>query len=213
MYFPSSTAKETTALPVKSSEIKNQEDPTKVVTKVGLGYNGDLVLSGSFSLSKTNKINGSINSDGSEWRLGGSWLLPKGIINFNVDVDDFRTSLSVGTFVPLSAFGVDTGKWMLFPLAGLSVTQGERDENNIKPDKTYGAYGGMFFLRPINEQLTFIGWGVGSLGTNDYSSLGAGAGLSYKLDKSQSVNVVSFISDDIYRTDTTVGINYRYEFN
>lgn len=210
-YLSALNAKEVTAS--KVAEPKNQEDPTKIVTKVGLGYNGDLVLSGSFALSQTNKVNGSINSEGDEWRIGGSWLLSKGIVNFNVDVDDFRKSFSVGTYVPLSVFGVDTGEWMLFPLAGVSSTQGQRNENNIKPDKTYGGYAGMFFLRPINNELTLMGWGVGGLGSNDYSSIGLGAGLSYKIDLYQSVNVVSFYSDDVYRTDTTFGINYRFEFN
>jgi hypothetical protein len=192
---------------------KNQEDPTKIITKVGVGYNGELTFSGSLALSQSNKINGSVNSDGDEWTLGGSWLFSKGIVNFNLDVDSYRTSFSVGTFVPLSALGVDTGEWLLFPLAGLSSTQGERDQNNVKPDKTYGGYAGMFVLRPINDDFTIIGWGIGGLGSNDFSSIGVGGGISYKIDLHQSVNAVAFYSDDIYRTDTTYGLNYRFEFN
>lgn len=187
---------------------KNPEDPTKIITKIGIGYNGDLTFNGSLALDDARKVNGSINSDGSEWRLGGSWLFPKGIANFNIDADDYRTSYSLGTFVPLHVLGVDTGKWLLFPMAGFSFTT---DKNSTY--ESYGAYAGMFFLRQLEPQWTVIGWGVGALGTDDYSSIGAGLGLSYRMTKRQSINVIGTASNDIYRSDTTAGINYRFEFN
>ncbi|WP_420884641.1 hypothetical protein [Vibrio chaetopteri] len=64
-------------------EEKNQEDPTKIVTRVGAGYNGELTLNGSLGLDEARMISGNINSDASEWRIGGSWLFSKGIVNFN----------------------------------------------------------------------------------------------------------------------------------
>ena len=62
---------------------KNPEDPTKIVTRLGAGYNGELTINGSLGLGKARMISGFINSDASEWRLGGSWLFEKGIVNFN----------------------------------------------------------------------------------------------------------------------------------
>jgi hypothetical protein len=51
---------------------KKPEDPTKIITKIGAGYNGNLVFNASLALDDARKINCNINSDGSEWRIGGS---------------------------------------------------------------------------------------------------------------------------------------------
>ena len=64
------------------TEEKHHEDPTKVITKIGFGYTDELTISGSLALDPARKINGKINTDASEWRLGGSWLFNFGILNF-----------------------------------------------------------------------------------------------------------------------------------
>lgn len=194
--------------PSATENEKNPEDPTKIITKLGIGYNGDLTVSGSIGLDETRMINGSINADGSNWRVGGSWLLPKGILNFNVSGDEYRTSYSAGTYVPLHMLGVDTGEWMIFPMAGLTYIA---DKNSSY--ESYGGYAGLFALRPIDDKWTVVTWAGGGLASDDYTSYFAGAGLSYRITKRQSVNVLGSLSEDSYRTDNKVGINYRFEFN
>ncbi|CDT82954.1 conserved exported hypothetical protein [Vibrio coralliirubri] len=88
-------------------EEKNQEDPTKIVTRLGGGYNGELTLNGSLGLDGARMVSGNINSDGSEWHIGGYWLFSKGIVNFNFKRNQYEnggesTSYNLGTFVPLS---------------------------------------------------------------------------------------------------------------
>ena len=96
---------------VKKEKNKLAEDPTKVVTQVGASYGGDkLKFSGSLSLGAVNKINASVDADGEEWRLGGSWLFDVGIVNVNFGKKEFddgssQNNYSIGTFMPLSYFG------------------------------------------------------------------------------------------------------------
>ncbi len=75
---------------------KNQEDPTKIITKLGAGDNDQFTFSGSIGLDEARMINARINDDASEWRIGGSWLFDFGIVNFNVNRNDhkmFRVSM------------------------------------------------------------------------------------------------------------------------
>jgi len=48
---------------------KNPEDPTKIVSRLGAGYNGDVTVNGSFGLDKARMISGYSNSDATD---GGS---------------------------------------------------------------------------------------------------------------------------------------------
>lgn len=196
---------------------KNPEDPTKVITKMGLGYdsNGDVMFHGSLGLDDTRKINLSINEDGSEWSAGGSWLFPKGIVNVYVNSDESRTGYNIGTYVPLQAFSIDTGSWMVFPAGGLSYTtpKDEFDSEGIKQQDSYGGYLGMFAILPFNDKWTLISWAFANAGSNDYYGANIGTGLSYRLTTAQSLNVKAAYSEDNYRKKSDVTITYTYEFN
>ena len=206
---------------------KNADDPTKVITKLGVGYTDEFVFSGSLSLDATRKINGRINEDGSEWRLGGSWLFHFGIVNFNFsrtdyDGDAYKDSYSVGTFVPMSALGVSTGKWQVFPMAGFNHNEGENyfeaEEQTLTndfillPNSSDGGYIGAFVLRPLTEQWTFLGFLGASKGSNSYSGTWGGMGISYRITHNQSINSFAFVSDDDYGQVEKLSISYTYEF-
>ncbi|MFT6690243.1 MAG: hypothetical protein ACJAXH_000754, partial [Colwellia sp.] len=47
----------------ETTEKKNQNDPTKVLTKIGLSYTDDLSILGSLALDKVRKINARTNFD------------------------------------------------------------------------------------------------------------------------------------------------------
>lgn len=206
---------------------KNPEDPTKVITTLGVGYTDEFVFSGSLSLDATRKINGRINEDGSEWRLGGSWLFNFGIVNFNfsrTDYDDgaYKNSYSVGTFIPMSALGVSTGKWQVFPMAGFNHNEGENyvegedltftNDYVLLPNSSDGGYIGAFVLRPLNEQWTFLSILGVSKGSNSYSGTWGGIGISYRITDNQSMNSFAFVSDDDYGRVEKISISYTYEF-
>ncbi len=206
---------------------KNPDDPTKVVTKLGVGYNDEFVLSGSLSLDSVRKINGRINEDGSEWRLGGSWLFNFGIVNFGFsrteyDGDAYKNSYSVGTFVPLSALGVSTGKWQIFPMAGFNHNEGENyvegeeltftNDYVLLPNSSDGGYIGAFVLRPLTEQWTLLSVLSVSKGSNSYSGAWGGIGISYRITDKQSMNSFAFVSDDDYGRVEKISISYTYEF-
>lgn len=76
---------------------KLADDPTKVITKIGVAYannydfnDKNVSLSGSLALDSARKINIRTNSDASEWRAGGSWLAPVGILNFNFGRNEYE---------------------------------------------------------------------------------------------------------------------------
>lgn len=208
-------------------EEKNPEDPTKVITKVGLAYNQDLVLSGALSFDEVRKINGRINHDASEWRIGGSWLFKFGIVNVNFsrtdfDADAYKNNYSVGTFLPLSALGVSTGKWQVFPTAGFSYNQGENylqaddpslaEDLVLLPTASFGGYLGAFALRPLSDRWTFMSVLGGSIGSDSYAGVWVGAGISFRLTQRQSVNGFGFLSEDDYGRVEKLSIAYTYEF-
>ncbi len=86
-------------------------------------------------------VNASTTFDASEWRVGGSWLLDFGIVNFNfnrVDYDEgaYKHSYSLGTFIPLSIFGFAPGGWQIFPMLGYNYSAGDiltQQNSNITP--------------------------------------------------------------------------------
>ena len=107
------------ALSAEQKEEKHPDDPTKVITRVGVSYTNDLTISGSLALDEARKINARTNKDASEWRIGGSWLFDFGILNFNLSRSEYengghKNNYSVGTFIPLEKLGVSTGKWKVF---------------------------------------------------------------------------------------------------
>ncbi len=205
---------------------KHPEDPTKVITKIGIGYSDKLTFSGSFALDRAKKINGNINAEGDEWRIGGSWLFNFGIINFSLgrskyDNGGTKDNYSVGTFLPLTALGVDTGKWMVFPMAGLNhnktntITEGEPsslEELTMQQNTSNGGYIGTMVMRPLTEHWTAIGVVGGGLGSDSYTNIFAGGGASYKINQQHSFNLFAFASEDDFGSISKLVINYTYEF-
>ncbi|WP_156115657.1 hypothetical protein [Colwellia psychrerythraea] len=50
-------------------------------------------------------------------------------MNFSLSRSEYddghhKNNYSIGNFVPLSALGIDTGEWMIFPMAGFNHNQG-----------------------------------------------------------------------------------------
>ncbi|MUJ24087.1 hypothetical protein [Aliivibrio fischeri] len=129
---------------VKPNSEKLAEDPTRVVTELGITYsdnydtnNDSWSLTGSVAFDPVRKINIRLNDDQSEWRVGGSWLFDFGIVNFNFGKNEFdnkntQTNYSVGTFVPLSYFGFEPLGIQIFPTIGYNYNDGEEvcDVNN-----------------------------------------------------------------------------------
>ena len=206
---------------------KDPNDPTKVITRIGLGYTEDLTISGSLAIDPARKINAKTNIDASEWRLGGSWLFDFGIVNFNIsrseyDEGGYKNNYSLGTFLPLTALGVDTGKWMVFPMAGVNHTTGEtfaptesntlQDNIVMQQNTSNGGYLGVFAIRPINKHWTALAFTGGGIGSNDYSNVWGGGGISYKFNAHNSINLFAFLSDDNFGQVKKLGFSYTYEF-
>ena len=185
---------------------KHLDDPTRIMTKIGAGFDGDLTFKGSIGLDETRMLRGQVNADASEWQLGGSWLFENGILNAYLNGHEERTTYNLGTYVSLSAMGVDTGNWMVFPMAGVNFVDGKKDNDN-----SAGGYLGAFAIRPINGQWSVVTYAGGSIGSNDYSSYWLGAGASYKMTEKHSVRVMASYSEDSYRTDSELSISYSYE--
>lgn len=211
----------------QEEEDKNPDDPTKIITKLGLGYTEEFTLSGSLSLDPVRKINARINEDGSEWRLGGSWLFDFGIVNVNFsrtdyEGDAYKNNYSIGTFLPLSVLGVDTGKWQVFPMAGFSHNDGQSyfptqeptltDDYVLLPSTSDGGYVGAFALRPISDKWTLQSFVGGSMGSDSYSGYWFGAGVSYRLDDRQSLSLFGFVSEDDFGRVEKVSVSYSIEF-
>ncbi|RKF18029.1 hypothetical protein DBZ36_12355 [Alginatibacterium sediminis] len=207
---------------------KHQEDPTKIVTKIGVGYNDEFSLSGSIGLDATRMLNARINEDASEWRLGGSWLFELGILNFNFSRSEYddggsKNNYSLGTYVPLSTFGIEPYGWMIFPMAGYSYNDGEfattTSDPNLGLETTYipntsqGAYLGFFTIKPLAHEFSLMSFGGASKGTDNYGGYWLGAGLSYKINTNQSVNGYGFVSDDDFGRKQKIGLSYSYQFN
>ena len=81
---------------VQANHEKLADDPTKVITKTGISYannydfdDANVSFSGSLALDAARKINVRLNEDASEWRVGGSWLFPIGILNFNFGKNEY----------------------------------------------------------------------------------------------------------------------------
>ncbi|WP_152033004.1 hypothetical protein [Gallaecimonas mangrovi] len=220
-----------------AAEEKLAEDPTRVETKLGLSYDDAFNLSASFAFDAARKINASINKDASEWRLGGSWLFPVGIVNFSFGRNEFtsgahQTHYSVGTFIPLSYFGFKPFGIEIFPAAGYSHNNGEIIcrgntqsssfchglSNNLDiglvtlPVKSNGGYLGMFALKPITPALTLILAAGSAKGSNHYSGHAFGAGLGLRINERQSCHFLAYSTDNSYGSESHLGLSYKYTF-
>ncbi|GAM74144.1 hypothetical protein JCM19241_5340 [Vibrio ishigakensis] len=205
---------------------KHHEDPTKIVTKLGIGYNGDATFSGSIGLDEARMLNGRVNHDGSEWSVGGSWLFDIGILNFyfgrnTYDDDSHNTSYSVGTFVPLSYFALRRAVGRYLRLAVIAITMVKcgmsltlsLGDYVFRPQSSHGGYLGAFAFKPLTEHWSVMTFGGAGLGSDDYSNYWIGGGVSYKINDHHSLNTFAMYSDSsIYDSDSKLGVNYKYEF-
>ncbi|GAL10270.1 hypothetical protein JCM19233_1247 [Vibrio astriarenae] len=204
-----------------TAEEKNPEDPTKIITRVGLGYsNSSLRLSGSLGLDEARMINATITDDASEWSLGGSWLFDAGIVNFDFRKSDFgdgseSTTYSVGTYVPTEEFGFAPWGWMPFITGGYSYNDGHTITDGVKETFSgHSGYLGMFAIKPINDVFTGIAFAGTTQGQNSLSSYWGGGGISYRVNENNSFNAMGVAVDNsIYGSDSRIVFNYRYEFN
>ncbi len=239
---------------IKDNKSKLADDPTKVVTKVGVSYannydfdDTNVSLSGSLAFDPVRKINFRLNDDASEWRIGGSWLFPVGILNFNFGKNEYtngatQTNYSVGTFIPLSVFGVEPLGIQLFPMAGYTYNDGESPrcdgvgecaepgfvgtpsaETGFTMVESAGSSGyvGAFGLKPITKTVTMMGFAAGTYGSaNDegenYKGFFMGAGISYLANKKNSFSLMTFLMDNntyLDEPDERVIASYTYQFN
>ncbi|EHK9086573.1 hypothetical protein AB8302_005134 [Vibrio parahaemolyticus] len=221
---------------VKDNKNKLADDPTKVITKFGASYannydfdDQNISFSGSLALDQARKINLRINDDVSEWRIGGSWLFPVGIVNFNFGKNEYvngadQTNYSVGTFMPLSYFGIEPAGFQIFPMAGYTYNTGDvpvcdgaesshcsepnftgtpSAENGFNMMSSSGSSGyvGAFALKSFTKELTLISFAAGTYGSENsegenYKGFFGGIGLGYLVNKRHSFNVMTFVMDN-----------------
>ncbi|GAD79440.1 hypothetical protein [Vibrio ezurae] len=221
---------------IYDNENKNADDPTRIVTKLGVAadYNFEsekagYSISGSLGLSEAQKINARYHPDTQEWSVGGSWLFDIGIVNFNFGHSEYSdgsnfNNYSIGTFLPLSVFGIEPAGWQIFPMAGFNYTDGERplnandefyDENNpfvLHPSDSTGGYVGAFSLKPINDKFTVMAFAGASIGSDDYFGYWMGAGSGYNFTKKDSISLLALVSDNDYGSDKKVILSYSHTF-
>jgi len=216
---------------------KNADDPTRINTKLGFAgeYNFEsenfgYSISGSIGLSEAQKINLRVHPDTGEWMLGGSWLFDFGILNFNFGKSEYEdgsnfNNYSVGTFVPLSVFGIEPNGWQIFPMAGFNYTDGERPLNEGEPEyddldpyilhstDSTGGYLGYFSLKPLNQEFTVITFAGASVGSDDYFGYWLGAGVGYKITKRDSISLLGLVADNDYGSDQKIILSYSHDFS
>lgn len=238
---------------ITSNQEKQDDDPTKVTTKVGISWtdnyemnDSNVTFSASLALDEARKLNVRINSDASEWRVGGSWLFPIGIMNFNFGKNDYangasQTNYSVGTFLPLSYFGIEPAGFQIFPMAGYTYNTGDHPgceedgkcaqpgfsgdlspENGFVEMDTSGSSGylGAFVLKPFTPKLRMLAFLAGSYGSknedgDNYKGYFGGVGLGYSFTKHQSVKACTFVMDNntyLDEADKRVLLAYTYQF-
>jgi hypothetical protein len=202
---------------------KAAEDPTKISTRVGVSYSGELSVSGSMAVGPKFKFNGRIAKSG-QWSLGASYLLPVAILTFaagksELDSGVQQTRYSLGGFVPLARIGVSTGKWQLFVPFGYTYTNGKQAVTDLDQQdgipieiSSNSAYVGIFTIRPLNERLTLMTGANFSKGTNDFSGVAAAGGLSYHLTGNDTVAVRTSYVANSFGHNTRIGISFQHEF-
>jgi hypothetical protein len=204
-------------------EQKAAEDPTKIATKVGASYAGELSVSGSMAVGPKFKFNGRIAKSG-QWSLGASYLLPIAIVTFaagrsELDSGIQQTRYSLGGFVPLARAGLKTGKWQIFVPFGYTYTNGRQAVTDLDQQEgipievsSNSAYLGVFTIRPLTERLTLIAGANFSKGTNDFSGLAAAGGLSYHLTGKDTVSARASYVTNTFGQNTRLGVSYQHEF-
>lgn len=189
---------------------KNFFDPTNIDTRIGAQYTDKgFGASGSIAWSETGKVNVSATEGGS-WTLGGSWGTDWGLIDYYVSSDEDRTGYYLGTYVPLSTFGVDTGKLMVFPFAGANYTTFEEPQVSGATD-SYGAYAGVLALYPVNEQVTAGIYSFYAYGT-EYTNALAAAFVGYNFTENLALKTMAGYSDDNYDSGMVYTIRVEHKF-
>lgn len=79
-------------------------------------------------------------------------------------------------------------------------------------NKSHGAYLGAFGVKPLNDKWCVMAFGGGGAGSNSYSSYWGGAGMSYKLNDTNSINFYGFISEVDFGSSDKVGASYSHQF-
>ena len=210
----------------EKADEKHPDDPTKIVTRAGFGYVDGLSVTGSIGLDEARMINARINDGGDEWRLGGSWLFSSGILNFNFsrtnyDYGAYKNNYSLGTFIPLSVFGIAPFGIQIFPTAGYAYNDGEflkevkndqdLSEYILVPNSAHSGYLGAFGMKPLTEELSVSGFAGGSFGSDDYSGHWYGVGAGYKYNGHNSVKLFAVKTEDDFGVVEKIGIIYTYE--
>lgn len=211
------------AAPALAQTEKAAEDPTKIATKAGVSYSDEASVSGSLAFGSKFKVNGRISASG-QWSAGASYLFPVAILTFSagrneLDSGVVQTRYSLGGFAPLTELGVRTGKWRVFVPFGYTYTNGKGtltdiDQNeNLPVDlSSNSAYVGLFALRPLNEKLTLMAGGNVTKGTNDFSGLSLGGGLSYHLGPNDTLGASASYIDNSFGQKQKLSVSYRHEF-
>lgn len=218
------------------AEEKLANDPTKIETKLGVGYQDQWSFSGSLAYDPVRKVNLSVKADGNEWRGGGSWLFDIGIVNLHFGRTEFdngntQDSYSVGSFVPLSIFGFAPGGVQLFPMFGYSYSSGEticdtRSEDSAcygqispedgffvySPTENHSGYLGALALKPLSEAWTVLAVFNYTQGSDDFSAAFGALGAGYTINKNQSLSFMAFSVDNTYGDKSGVGASYKYGF-
>ncbi|MED7793112.1 hypothetical protein TB147_17560 [Klebsiella aerogenes] len=237
---------------VKTSEEKQDDDPTKVTTKIGVSWSdnydfddSNVSFSASWAFDEARKLNARVNSDASEWRVGGSWLFPIGIFNFNFGKNEYtngatQTNYSLGTFIPLSAFGIEPAGFQIFPMAGYTYNTGDEIEcgggkcaepefnGDLSPENGFvntdasgsSGYAGVFVLKPLTTNIRLLSFLAGSYGSknedgDNYKGYFGGIGVGYSMTKHQSVKAFTFVQDNntyLDEADKRILAAYTYQF-
>ncbi len=211
------------AAPVYAQSEKAAEDPTKIATKAGVSYSDELYVSGSMAIGSKFKFNGRVSESGL-WSIGASYLFPVAILTFSaakneLDTGVEQTRYSLGGFAPLSRLGLKTGKWNVFVPFGYTYTKGQQAQADIDQDEeipvalsSSSAYVGLFGFRPLNAKLTLMAGGNWSKGTNDFSGVTLGGGLSYHLSKKDTLGLSGSYMDNSFGRKEQLRVSYRHEF-
>ncbi len=209
--------------PLAAQQEKAAEDPTKIATKAGFSYSDEFSISGSLAFGPVTKVNARISESG-QWSLGASYLFSFGILTFSAGKNEFdngseQTRYSLGGFVPLTAMGLKTGKWQLFTPFGYTYSEGTVAVTSLELHETFdvevsnnSGYLGMFAIRPFNEKLTFMTGGIYTRGSDDFTGISLGGGLSYHLTEADTVALFGSYIDNDFGDEQKLGVSYRHEF-
>jgi hypothetical protein len=202
---------------------KLSDDPTKIVSKVGIRYSNFGTVFGSIAFGPVAKINVSISED-DQWRLGGSYLFNFGIVNVSasqksLDSGITQTQYAIGTFVPLVALGIQPAGWLMFPAAGANYTEGEIANSDFDFGDAFpvevaskGAYVGLLAVKPLSDRWVIKTGGVLAAGSNNYSGYTIGAGITFNASPDDSISVFGSYIDNTFGQRDLVGISYTREF-